>query len=100
MGRTGPSVHKNCKAFLVAGKTTLGQVVRTLGAVSYVSTTGATFGVHFDGTLQLPELQHRWNLEEVINEPLKLAFDGKLTIGPGITFLGQKMVFVLKTVLE
>jgi len=96
--RTGPSVSKSVKAVLVAGKTSTGQFVMTSGAIGYQSTTGATYGIQYEGTVQLPELTHRWLLEEVINEPLKLVFDGKLTIGKEI--VGQKMEFVLNTILE
>merc|ERR1712136_177933 len=42
---------------------------------------GETFGLRYEGKIDLPKLMNRWNVEEMIKENLKGGFQGELFFG-------------------
>merc|ERR1712136_164567 len=42
---------------------------------------GKTFGLRYEGKIELPKLMNRWNVEEMIKENLKGGFQGNLYFG-------------------
>jgi len=38
-------------------------------------------GVGFEGKIVLPALMHKWNIQQLLNEALQVAIDGKLSFG-------------------
>jgi len=67
-----------------------------------VSTIGAveTFGLSFDGDIDLPKLINRWNVEKMIDESLKGGFQGELFFGKSSQMQSIKVVALLEKTEE
>merc|ERR1712029_425201 len=56
-------------------------IAMTKGASEITPILGETFGLRFEGQIELPKLMNRWNIEKIVNEPLKADLQGKLFFG-------------------
>jgi len=81
---TGPSFSKTAKAGIMAGiheiitgKTT--KATKAIAAIEIVPSSGSSFMVALEGKVVMPVLMHRWNIVQLLKEPLQYMADGKLT---------------------
>merc|ERR1719365_335034 len=61
---------------------------------------GKTFGLRYDGKIELPKLMNRWNVEEMIKENLKGGFQGELSFGKSSQMESVKVVAQLEKTEE
>merc|ERR1712121_115182 len=57
---------------------------------------GETFGLRYEGRIDLPKLMNRWNVEEMIKENLKGGFQGELFFGKSSQMESVKVVAQLE----
>merc|ERR1712121_502938 len=57
---------------------------------------GETFGLRYEGKIELPNLMNRWNVEEMIKENLKGGFQGELFFGKSSQMESVKVVAQLE----
>merc|ERR1712055_256443 len=71
-------------------------------AAAEVSPIGAgeTFGLRYEGKIELPSLMNRWNVEEMIKENLKGGFQGELFFGKSSQMESIKVVAQLEKTEE
>merc|ERR1712055_197722 len=76
-------------------------ILPTMAAVE-VSPIGAgeTFGLRYEGKIDLPKLMNRWNVEEMIKENLKGGFKGELFFGKSSQMESVKVVAQLEKTEE
>merc|ERR1712136_74080 len=61
---------------------------------------GKTFGLRYEGKIELPKLMNRWNVEEMIKENLKGGFQGELSFGKFSQMESVKVVAQLEKTEE
>merc|ERR1719300_2083058 len=61
---------------------------------------GKTFGLRYEGKIELPKLMNRWNVEEMIKENLKGGFQGELSFGKSSQMESVKVVAQLEKTEE
>merc|ERR1712121_121001 len=61
---------------------------------------GETFGLRYEGKIDLPKLMNRWNVEEMIKENLKGGFQGELFFGKSSQMESVKVVAQLEKTEE
>merc|ERR1712136_592735 len=61
---------------------------------------GKTFGLRYEGKIELPKLMNRWNVEEMIKENLKGGFQGELSFGKFSLMESVKVVAQLEKTEE
>merc|ERR1712055_1011808 len=59
-----------------------------------------TFGLRYEGKIELPKLMNRWNVEEMIKENLKGGFQGELFFGKSSQMESVKVVAQLEKTEE
>merc|ERR1719290_846088 len=65
---------------IVMGKKSEGSHMAAL-EVSPVSGAGKSYGLTFEGKFELPELKNRFNIEKMLEEPLRAIVEAKLSFG-------------------
>jgi len=55
--------------------------VKAAVEISSTEFAGETFGLRYEGEIELPKLMNRWNVEKMIEENLKGSFKGELFFG-------------------
>jgi len=83
---TTKGIHqsKSLKTVIVLGKKSLGSYsnsVETVGAMEVQVPSGSIFGIRYEGNLEVPSLKYRWNINNQIEEPMALKYQGKLVVG-------------------
>jgi len=71
--------------------------IQTLAAIEVLPTTGPTYTVRYEGSIVLPTLLHKWNIEGLLQEPIKASFVGDVILGRQI--VGEELKFHLSTVM-
>merc|ERR1719167_564251 len=61
---------------------------------------GETFGLRYEGKIELPKVMNRWNVEEMIKENLKGGFQGELFFGKSSQMESVKVVAQLEKTEE
>merc|ERR1712111_225785 len=80
-GASGSELKK-IKSAIVIGKKLSGAALPIyMGAAEVTPILGETFGLRFEGKIELPKLLNRWNIEKIVEESLKAGFEGKLFFG-------------------
>merc|ERR1712136_211272 len=76
----------------------------TLPAIAAIEVSpigaGETFGLRYEGKIELPKLMNRWNVEEMIKENLKGGFQGELFFGKSSQMESVKVVAQLEKTEE
>jgi len=80
-----------------SGKEMEKQLVQTFAAVGLKPINGPSYDVHYEGSIVLPTLVNKWNIENLIQESLKMMYDGTLVLGKEI--IGEEVKVSLKTKL-
>jgi len=89
------------KSVIVLGKKTVGTSLPTfLAAAEVAPIKGETFGVRFEGKIELPKLMNRWSVEKMVEESLKAAFQGQLFFGKSTQMESIKIVALLEKTEE
>jgi hypothetical protein len=65
---------------IVLGKKSEGSHIAAL-QVSPVSGSGKSYGLTYEGMFELPELKNRFNIEKMLEEPLRAIVEAKLSFG-------------------
>merc|ERR1712111_208843 len=71
-----------------------------MGAAEITPILGETFGLRFEGQIELPKLMNRWNIEKIVDEPLKADLQGKLFFGKSTEMESIKIFVELDKTLE
>merc|ERR1719495_250795 len=80
-GSSGSELQK-IKTVVVLGQKSSGHLAAV--EVSPIGVAGETFGLRYEGKIEMPKLMNRWNIEKMVEETLKGAFQGELFFGkPG-----------------
>merc|ERR1711962_1866757 len=61
---------------------------------------GEAFAIHYEGKIELPMLTTRWNVQKMVEEPLKGGFQGELRFGKPSQMKSIKVVAKLETTEE
>merc|ERR1719365_171095 len=77
-GSSGSELKK-IKTVVVLGQKSSGHVAAV--EVSPIGVAGETFGLRYEGKIEMPKLMNRWNIEKMTEETLKGAFQGQLFFG-------------------
>merc|ERR1712029_793634 len=90
---------EKAKSAIVIGKKLSGASLPIyMGAAEITPILGETFGLRFEGKIELPKLMNRWNIEKIVEESLKAGFEGKLSFGKSAEMESIKIVaFLQKT---
>merc|ERR1712168_1681468 len=96
------SALKKIKSAIVIGKKLSGpsSLPLYMGAAEITPILGETFGLRFEGQIELPKLMNRWNIEKIVNEPLKADLQGKLFFGKSTEMESIKIFVELDKTLE
>merc|ERR1712142_1309519 len=83
---TTKGIHqsKSVKTLIAFGKKSLESIsnsVETVGAMEVQVPSGSVFGIRYEDILEVPSLKYRWNIENQIEEPMTLKYQGKLVVG-------------------
>jgi len=67
-------------------------------AAAEVLPTGAaeTIAIHYEGKIELPTLLNRWNVQKMLEQPLKGGFQGEIMVGKPGQLKGIKVVAKLE----
>merc|ERR1719365_421965 len=96
MGMTKSSSGSELKkihSFIVLGKESESHLV-----AAEVLPTGAaeTIAIHYEGKIELPTLMNRWNVQKMVEQPLKGGFKGEILVGKPSQLKGIKVVAKLE----
>merc|ERR1712212_772128 len=61
---------------------------------------GEAFSIHYEGKIELPKLMNRWNVQKMVEEPLKGGFQGELRFGKPSQMKSIKVVAKLEKTEE
>jgi len=61
---------------------------------------GETFVLHLNGKIELPKLMNRWNVQKMLEQPLKGGFQGEIMVGKPGQMKGIKFVAKLEKTEE
>merc|ERR1712111_174954 len=75
-------------------------IAMTKGATEITPILGETFGLRFEGKIELPKLMNRWSIEKIVEESLKAGFQGKLSFGKSAEMESIKIVAKLEKTEE
>merc|ERR1712029_570627 len=100
-GASGSELKK-IKSATVIGKKLSGpsSLPIYMGAAEITPILGETFGLRFEGQIELPKLMNRWNIEKIVDEPLKADLQGKLFFGKSTEMESIKIFVELDKTLE
>merc|ERR1719167_367640 len=57
------------------------KATKIITAIEVIPDTGSSYMAGFEGKIVLPALMHKWNIQQLLNEALQVAIDGKLSFG-------------------
>merc|ERR1712029_857558 len=80
-GATGSQLKKIKSAIVIGKKLSGASLPVYMGAAEVTPILGETFGLRFEGKIELPKLMNRWSIEKILEEPLKAGVQGKLFFG-------------------
>merc|ERR1712029_668385 len=100
-GASGSELKK-IKSAIVIGKILSGpsSLPMYMGAAEITPILDETFGLRFEGQIELPKLMNRWNIEKIVDEPLKADLQGKLFFGKSTEMESIKIFVELDKTLE
>merc|ERR1712111_341001 len=100
-GASGSELKK-IKSAIVIGKILSGpsSLPIYMGAAEITPILGETFSLRFEGQIELPKLMNRWNIEKIVDEPLKADLQGKLFFGKSTEMESIKIFVELDKTLE
>merc|ERR1712029_1251172 len=100
-GASGSELKK-IKSAIVIGKKLSGpsSLPIYMGAAEITPILGETFSLRFEGQIELPKLMNRWNIEKIVDEPLKADLQGKLFFGKSTEMESIKIFVELDKTLE
>merc|ERR1712168_1530361 len=99
-GATGSQLKKIKSAIVIGKKLSGASLPIYMGAAEVTPILGETFGLRFEGKIELPKLMNRWSIENIIEEPLKAGFEGKLSFGKSTEMESIKIVAKLEKTEE
>jgi len=81
--RRGHTETKTIKTAFIYGKKTheSQETIQTMSASSYKTVSGEMYNAKFEGSIEMPKLMNRWSIEKLIEEALRLRFNGKFVWG-------------------
>merc|ERR1712212_737214 len=88
---------KKIKTVVVLGKKSDSHLATV--AVSPII-AGEAFAIHYEGKIELPMLTTRWNVQKMVEEPLKGGFQGELRFGKPSQMKSIKVVAMLEKTEE
>merc|ERR1719431_2091221 len=91
-GASGSELKKIKSAIVIGKKLSGASLPIYMGAAEITSILGETFGLRFEGKIELPKLMNRWSIEKIIEEPLKAGFEGKLSFGKSTKMESIKII--------
>merc|ERR1712111_278285 len=80
-GATGSQLKKIKSAIVIGKKLSGASLPVYMGAAEITPILGETFGLRFEGKIELPNLTNWWSIEKILEEPLKAGLQGKLSFG-------------------
>merc|ERR1712029_808126 len=80
-GASGSELKKIKSAIVIGKKFSGASLPIYMGAAEVTPILGETFGLRFEGKIELPKLLNRRNIEKIVEESLKAGFEGKLFFG-------------------
>merc|ERR1712029_437399 len=95
-GASGAQLKKIKSAIVIGKKLAGASLPIYMGAAEITPILGETFGLHFEGKIELPKLMNRWNIEKIIDESLKAGFEAKLSFGKSTKMESIKIVAKLE----
>merc|ERR1712111_328165 len=95
-GATGSQLKKIKSAIVIGKKLAGASLPIYMGAAEITPILGETFGLRFEGKIELPKLMNRWNIEKIVEESLKAGFEGKLSFGKSTKMESIKIVAKLE----
>merc|ERR1712111_165330 len=95
-GASGSELKKIKSAIVIGKKFSGASLPIYMGAAEITPILGETFGLRFEGKIELPKLMNRWNIEKIVEESLKAGFEGKLSFGKSTKMESIKIVAKLE----
>merc|ERR1719474_1764175 len=99
-GASGSELKKIQSAIVIGKKLSGASLPIYMGAAEVTPILGETFGLRFDGKIELPKLMNRWSIEKIVEEPLKAGVQGKLSFGKSAKMESIKIVAKLEKTEE
>merc|ERR1712029_925122 len=78
-GASGSELKKIKSAIVIGKKLSGASLPIYMGAAEITPILGETFGLRFEGKIELPKLLNRWSIEKIVDESLMAGFQGKLS---------------------
>merc|ERR1719431_294102 len=91
-GASGSELKKIKSAIVIGKKLSGASLPIYMGAAEITPILGETFGLRFEGKIELPKLMNRWSIEKIIEESLKAGFEGKLSFGKSTKMESIKII--------
>jgi len=85
---------KTIKSAILVGKKSVKETVHTFAAVGLKPIDRPAYNIHYEGSIVLPSLINKLNVEKLIQEIPKMMYDGTLVLGKEIT--GEEIKVNLK----
>merc|ERR1719290_397573 len=95
-GATGSQLKKIKSAIVIGKKLAGASLPIYMCAAEITPILGETFGLRFEGKIELPKLMNRWSIEKIVEESLKAGFEGKLSFGKSTKMESIKIVAKLE----
>merc|ERR1719197_2244809 len=99
-GASGSELKKIKSAIVIGKKLSGASLPIYMGAAEITPILDETFGLRFEGQIELPKLMNRWNIEKIVDEPLKADIQGKLFFGKSTEMESIKIFVELDKTLE
>merc|ERR1712111_74887 len=99
-GASGSELKKIQSAIVIGKKLSGASLPIYMGAAEVTPILGETFGLRFEGKIELPKLMNRWSIEKIVDESLKAGFEGKLSFGKSTEMESIKIVAKLEKTEE
>merc|ERR1712111_235379 len=99
-GASGSELKKIKSAIVIGKKLSGASLPIYMGAAEVTPILGETFGLRFEGKIELPKLMNRWNIEKIVEESLKAGVQGKLFFGKSTEMESIKIVAKLEKTEE
>merc|ERR1712029_75505 len=99
-GASGSELKKIQSAIVIGKKLSGASLPIYMGAAEITPILGETFGLRFEGKIELPKLMNRWSIEKIVEEPLKAGVQGKLFFGKSTKMESIKIVAKLEKTEE
>merc|ERR1712029_741683 len=95
-GASGSELKKIKSAIVIGKKLAGASLPIYMGAAEITPILGETFGLRFEGKIELPKLMNRWSIEKIVDESLKAGFEAKLAFGKSTKMETIKIVAKLE----